>query len=129
MPPTPTLVARASSRAVKASESPGSCCRLSAQNHCASGALAQVSSRRNAPASRIGNSSAAPSSRLAITAKPELKALAPDIRRQRRGEGKERETRPAPHEALLRVPPREGLSGGQNRQAKRFPEAGRRRDE
>jgi hypothetical protein len=72
MVPTPTLTASASNSAIKASDNPDNCWRLSAQNHAASApsALRWPSDSRR---SRIeGRISAAPSSKAASTANPEI---------------------------------------------------------
>src|SRR3954467_6762027 len=69
---TPTLTANASSSAIRASDNPDNCCRLSAQNHAASGRRALRWPSESAKPSTTGRPSAAPSSNAASTANPEI---------------------------------------------------------
>ena len=67
---TPTFTASASSSAIKASESPEICWRLSAQNQRASGFSAPRSPSANTRSRIAGSASAAPSMSAASTANP-----------------------------------------------------------
>jgi hypothetical protein len=80
---TPTFAAIASKSAISASDRPGTCWRVSAQNHCATGARARPSASRRASASRGGRASAPPISRAASIPNPAISpcphaASAPD---------------------------------------------------
>jgi hypothetical protein len=70
MVPTPTLTASASSSAIKASDSPDNCRRLSAQNHFATGRLVLPSPAASTRPRIAGSASAAPISSAASTVKP-----------------------------------------------------------
>ena len=121
---TPTLTASASSSAISASDSPDSCWRLSAQNQTLTGAPRIALAERQREFQNIGRISAAPSISAASTAKPEIRESPNQSKPAGGGERGERHRALVGQPAPLRLLPRIGLGGGEQRQPQRLGQAG-----
>ena len=116
MVPTPTLTESASSSAISASEKPDNCWRLSAHAHSAIGARAIRSPTPRIQPSTTGNSSAAPSSNPASTAKPSIRLVPNQNSNAADSEGDAGQGALPDQPALLRLLPGKRLRRDQQRQ-------------